>query len=173
MISRPSCSTSPGTGPTWRPHREWLAMPARRQESSERVRMLACSAKMVIRGQRPRATRAQLRRVALATLEELHRSFVLLRRGAGGERAEVPALPRLRVLRSRVQAVLSRRKFAYHAHRREAAAKCTKERTQLERGSTLSTSAMIVCNPLAPAGCGLTISAIWSCPFVSVARTTV
>ena len=38
---------------------------------------------------------------------------------------------------------------------------------------TLSTSTMIVWSPEAPAGCGLTISAICSCPFVSVARTTV
>src|SRR5574338_591671 len=37
--------------------------------------------------------------------------------------------------------------------------------------STLSTSVIIVCSPLAPAGCGRTNSAIWSCPFVSQART--
>jgi hypothetical protein len=37
--------------------------------------------------------------------------------------------------------------------------------------STLSTSAIIVCSPLAPAGCGRTSSAICGCPFVSQART--
>ena len=47
------------------------------------------------------------------------------------------------------------------------------ERGQLAPSYTLSTSAMMVCNPLAPAGCGRTISAICNCPLLSHARTTV
>ena len=46
--------------------------------------------------------------------EILHGALVLLRGGAGGERAEVPALARLRVYLARVQPILTVAQLANH-----------------------------------------------------------
>src|SRR5471030_2331092 len=52
---------------------------------------------------------------ALVTLEVLHRAFVLLRRCAAFERAEVASLAGLGIGLARVEAVLARRQLADHA----------------------------------------------------------
>ena len=53
-----------------------------------------------------------------ATLEILHRLFVLLRRGARFKRAEIPSLACLRILLPRIQAIATGLKFSDHKQMR-------------------------------------------------------
>ena len=50
----------------------------------------------------------------LPSLEELHRALVALCRGTGGERAEIAALPSLRIVLTRIQTELAGCELADH-----------------------------------------------------------